>query len=536
MIDFLAQNPTLRLFLVIGAGYLLGSLRWRGFSLGIAAVLFAGLALGAWAPGRLELPPLVSTLGLSLFVYTMGLASGPGAVTSFRRHGLRLTVLVTGTLLLTALICLGLGRWLGLSGPHAAGVFCGALSNTPALAAQLDWMQRNHPEASEAVRIAPALGFSVASPFGVGGLLLMMAAFLRVRPPARHKSPQAPVNVTYRITGRKPNGNALEADWVQRETGMIVSRRLRAGHQEVVDSDCILEVGDLVAVVGTDEQHTRFRGWLGEPVNVHLEQSGHEVQYKRFFLSNRDLIGLRLREMPREMLGGATITRVRRGDVEMTANPDLRLEWGDVIRVVAPASRVAQLGRLFGDSLDSLAHSDLFPMALGMVLGVLLGSVPLPLGNPPYPTLGVAGGTLTVALVLGCLGRTGNIVWTLPLEANLALRQIGLLFFLAPVGILAGGQFAQAFSQDGLRLVILGGALTSLCTLAILLAGSRWLRLQPAEVLGVLSGVHTQPAALAYALESTADPSVEVAYAAAYPLAMIAKILLGTWLLNLFPT
>jgi len=525
MFETLLANPTLRLFLVIGLGCLLGSVRVRGFTLGVAGVLFAGIALGVWGPGRYELPPLISTLGLALFVYTMGLASGPQAVVSLRRHGLRLAVLVCGTLFSCALICLAVGHALGLPREQMAGVFCGALTNTPALAAQLEWLQRNQPSAPESLKVGPAVGYALAYPFGVAGLLLLIAVRGRG---SQAKKPSRPVNVTYRITCRKPNGNALEADWVQHHTGMIVSRRLRAGHQQVVEADSILELEDLVAVVGTAEQHQEFGALLGQSVDVHLEQQGQEVQFRRYFLSRRELVGKRLGELPR--LGRAVVTRVRRGDVEMMAHPDLRLEWGDVVRVVVPAEQ--DLSPLFGDSLESLAHSDFFPMALGMVLGVLLGSLPLPLGGPPYPTLGVAGGTLVAGLMLGYLGRTGSLVWTLPLEVNLALRQFGLLLFLAPIGIMAGGQFASALSHDGGRLLLLGAVLTSICSLTVLQFGSRWLGLGQAEVLGLLSGVHTQPAALAYAQDVTADPAVEVAYAAVFPLAMISKILLATWLLT----
>ncbi len=526
MFSLLQQNPTLRLFLVIGVGYILGSIRIRGFSLGVAAVLFAGVALGAWGPGQFELPPLVATLGLALFVYTMGLACGPGALASLRRHGIRLAILVCGSLLLSALLCLGLGRWLGLPAEQSAGVFCGALTNTPALAAQLEWLQRNANSSSEAVKAAPAVGYSLAYPFGVGGLLLLMAFYSRKLEPASR--PARPVNITYRITQHKPNGNLLEADWVQRETGMVVSRRLHIGHQQVVLADTVLELDDLVAVVGTPEQHALHGSRLGQPMDAHLEQQSQEVQFRRYFLSRRELVGRRLKELHALGLGSALVTRIRRGDLEMTADPELRLEWGDVLRVVVPAE--CDLSPLFGDSLESLAHTDLFSMSLGMVLGVLLGSLPLPLGPPPYPTLGVAGGTLVVGLLLGYLGRTGSQVWTIPLEANLALRQIGLLFFLAPIGIMAGGQFAAAMQHEGLRLILLGALITSLSSLSLLVLGARWLKLPPAEILGLLAGAHTQPAALAYASDRSCDPAVEVTYAAIFPLAMITKILLATWL------
>ena len=525
MFSLLLHNPTLRLFVVIGAGYVLGSIRIGGFSLGVAAVLFAGLALGAWGPGQFELPPLISNLGLALFVYTMGLACGPGAPGSLRRYGLRMASLVIASLALSAVLCLGIGRWAGLPLQQVAGVYCGAITNTPALAAQLEWLQRNRPGDSQTVQVGPAVGYSLAYPFGVGGLLLLMAFYSRKMRPATQ--PQRPVAVTYRISERKPNGNFLEADWLQHETGLVISRRLRAGHQQVVLADTVLEPDDLVAAVGTPDQHAQHGPRLGKPVPVHLEQQGQEVQYRRYFLSRRELVGKHLRDL---VLGGAVVTRVRRGDLEMTADPDLRLEWGDVLRVVEPVD--CELEPVFGDSLESLAHTDLFPMALGMVLGVLLGSLPLPLGAPPYPTLGVAGGTLVVGLVLGHMGRTGPLVWTMPLETNLALRQIGLLFFLAPIGIMAGGQFASALEHEGLRLIGLGALVTSFSSLSLLILGRRWLQLSPAEVLGLLCGAHTQPAALAYASDRSRDPAVEVTYAAVFPVAMILKILIATWLLT----
>lgn len=525
-LSLLEHNPTLRLFLVIGLGYAVGSLRWRGFSLGVAAVLFAGIALGIMGPGRFELPPLISTLGLTLFVYTMGLASGPGAVASLRRHGPRLPLLVCGLLLGVALLCIRVGDWLGLPREQTAGVFCGGLTNTPALAAQLEWLQQRNPTAPESLRLAPAVGYSLAYPFGVAGLLLVIGWLGRRQPRATTASDR-PINITYRITQRKPNGNALEAEWVQRETGLIVSRCLHSGHQRVVQGDDLLEIDDLVAVVGTPEQHALHGQMLGVPLELHLEQQGQEVQYHTYVLSRRCWVGKCIHDLN---LGAAVVTRVRRGDVEVIAHPELRLEWGDVLRVVVPAGQ--NLAPLFGDSLETLAHSDFFPMALGMVLGVLLGNLPLPLAGPPYPTLGVAGGTLLVGLALGYLGRTGGLVWTLPLEANLVLRQIGLLFFLAPVGIAAGGQFAGAWAHGGARLLLLGAIVTSASALAFGILGQRWLGLKGADLMGMLAGVHTQPAGLALARDLTHDPAADVAYSAVFPLAMIGKIVLATWLLS----
>lgn len=528
VIELLA-NPTLCLFLVIGLGYLFGSVSWRGFSLGVAAVLFVGLAVGAWQPGRFELPPVVSTLGLALFVYTMGLASGPGAVAAIRRQGLQLTLGIAAVLAVTALVAVLATRVLQLDPGQAAGAFCGALTNTPALAAQLERLS-GHPD--EAARIAPALGYALTYPFGVGGLLLLMAGFAArpsVRAEQQDLSQAHPdvVNLTYRITTKKPNGNFLEADWVREATGMVVSRRRRGSEQQVATGDMVLEPGDLVAVVGTAEQHEQFGAVLGEVSTEHLEQVSREVVYARFFMSNREWIERTLGELP--LSPDVVVTRVRRADVEIPATPNFRLQWGDVVRVVMPADKSPQVERLFGDSMSTVAHTDFMPMALGMVLGVLVGSVPLPFGGE----LGVAGGALLVGLALGYLGRTGPIIWTMPLDANLALRQFGLLLFLASVGIMAGGQFGQAFAQDGVRLMAVGVVLTGLNSLGCLLVCRRLLRMDAADCLGALAGAHTQPAALAYAQQRLPSSGVEVTYSAVFPTAMIVKIFLGSWLIDL---
>lgn len=522
--SLLESNKILLLFVVIGLGHVIGSLRVGRFSFGVAGVLFAGILVGGLAPGRLELHPTIPTLGLVLFVYCIGLATGPGVFEAFRTpRGLRLSLLTVLAVAGSALVALGITRAAGLPAAAGAGLFCGGVTNTPALAAQVEYLQQRRRDAS-----GPVVGYSVAYPFGVLGLFLVMHLFSQGRlfrevELWKQKSGGGKVLArTYRVTRLKPNGNQLEANWLQGECGLVISRRLHQGQLERVGPEDVLSPGDIVLAVGTEEMHRRADELLGELSSEHPEINP-ALAYRRFFVSNRDIVGRPLGEL--ELDG--TITRVRRGDLEMTADPDLVLALGDVVRVVARPERLPELERFFGDSLEAAVHP-LLSVSVGMVAGVLLGSLPLPTGG----SLGAAGGTLVAGLVLGRLGRTGNLIWTMSLEANLTLRHVGLVLFLATVGLTAGGQFVPALKAHGPGLLLAGAAVTLTSALLLVAGGRLWLRENLVPLLGVMAGAHTQPAALAYARALVGSEGVEVGYAAVFPVAMLSKIILATLLLG----
>lgn len=541
--DLLAGSVTLRLFAVIGLGYVVGAVRVRGFSLGVAAVLFVGLGLGAWDPTAFNIPGVVADIGLALFVYTIGLASGSGVFRALQTsEGVRLTLLTASAVLLAAGVTLGLARFVSLPGAQAAGLFCGATTNTPALAAQLEMQQRLAKLSTEPVDLeGPAVGYSVAYPFGVLGVFLIMSLLMRATNPeselAEHEKHSGGgrgqvYSRNYRVTKLKPNTNQLEVAWVTEQCGLVVARRMHEGTLDTVEPDTVLAVGDIVVAVGNDEMHAQAVQMLGEPTEDHLEQQHGQVTYRRFFVSNEELVGQTLESLHLEAKFRVTVTRVRRGDVEVPADHRWIFEEGDVVRVVGRASDLEKAGKFFGDSLEQIAHTDYLSVSLGMVLGVLVGSIPIPVGSVPYPTLGVAGGCLVVALVLGKLRRTAKIVWTVSLEANLALRQIGLLFFLASVGIKAGGQFVHAMETNGL--VLMGcGAVVTLTSALVLAMGGRRLGINLIPLLGVLAGAHTQPACLAYANSLVKSDGVNIGYSSVFSVAMITKIVVATSLLSL---
>ncbi|MCX5752160.1 MAG: transporter [Candidatus Krumholzibacteria bacterium] len=540
ILDVLAGNPILLLFSTIGLGYLAGNIRILGFKLGVAAVLFVGMAFGA-LDGRLALPDHIYVIGLVLFVYAIGLQSGTGFFASFRKRGLRLNLFAVAILCAAAAFAVVLKSVMGLSAPSVAGLFCGALTNTPALAATVETIENMKgalpPEAMKLYLESPVVTFGLAYPFGVLGVILWFFLFIKLfridfakEEAARLKeSGRGTIaSRTFRITNPAIDGKTVaEALVALGEPGFVLSRIQQGDTISVVLPNTILAGGDLIVAVGSPDALERARIIFGELSAEHLPETAGNVSYRRIFVSNTQVIGKTLRELDLHKLFDATITRLRRGDVDFVPSSDTILEAGDRIRVVARRDNIEAISKYFGDSIRSISETDYLSLSLGVVLGVLLGMIAFPLPNGTVFRLGFAGGPLIVGLVLGKLERTGPIIWGLPYTANLVLRQVGLVFFLAAIGTKAGPGFGATFRTGGWGLIAAGALITSLVAVAAILAGYKFLRLPMSAVMGVVSGMHTQPACLAYANQQAANELPNIWYAAVYPASMIAKILLA---------
>jgi putative transport protein len=506
--------------------------------LGLAGVLFAGLGLTAWLGAdspKFVLAPELKEVGLVVFVYAVGLMSGPGFFSAFRSRGLKLNLAIFAALIVGALVALFGGRSLGLSSGQIAGAFCGALTNTPALGAASDRLA-NTPFALD-----PALGYSVTYPFGVLGALLLLKAFARKRR-ERLLTELAELEATRTEALFLKNYEVCNTDIVNRsigemrlrdEAGVIVSRLKRRGKVLVVTKYTAFELGDVVTAVGPKAALEQAVALFGRGSSEHLESTRDTIDFRRVLLSKKELVGKSLVDLELDRRFNAQVTRLRRADVDLLPTPDTRLEMGDRLRIVAPRDQFPRIGEFFGDSERALAEIDYLALALGLVIGLLLAEVPLSVFGSELK-LGVAGGPLLVALVLGRLGRSGPFVWTIPYEANAVLRELGLLLFLAGVGVSAGGQLMRAVQEHGLALAGLG-ALVTLTTTAVALGLLRlWAKAGVVTSLGSTTGMQTQPATLAVAYE-TANRSDEVyvSYAVVYPVAMIGKILLAQLLVLL---
>jgi putative transport protein len=527
MVRLLAENPLLLLFMVAAIGYPIGQLRVAGANLGVGAVLFAGLAIGAIDPS-LKLPEIVYLLGLVLFVYTVGLANGASFVTALvRGRGLRINALVVLVLVLMAGLTLVMQRLLHLSPPVAAGMFAGTLTNTPALAAELEFLRHAGAASAE-----PVVAYSLTYPVGVLGMIVaLMIARRRMRPlaqPERASITMVVARVTNPDATAEPLGELARAQLWHTSFGRIK----RGDELRVATPEVRLLLGDLVTVIGQPSELTRLVAWMGNVASDHIDHDRSELDTRRIFVSNREVAGHTLRDLDLPVRFGAVVTRVRRGDVDFVPDDGTIIELGDRLRVLAHRATIGDVTHFLGDSYRELSEMDVLTFSLGCALGLGLGLVPVPLPGGVELRLGLAGGPLVVALLLGHLGRTGPILWTLPYSVNLTVRQLGLVLFLSGIGTRAGYDFVRYLASGGGLLTFAAGAGMTLSAAALTLwAGATLLHLPFGTLAGTLAGLQTQPAVLGFALEQSKDESPNVGYATVYPVAMIAKVLLGQILL-----
>ena len=538
MIETLVANPLLVLFVVVAIGYPLGRLKVAGFSLGAAAVLFAGLAVGSLDP-NMTIPSVMYLFGLLLFVYTIGLAGGPSFFASFQRQGLRDNAMVVAVLLFAALLTAGLTYGLGLPASLGAGLFAGSLTNTPALASLLELL-----EASPTADPLPTIAYAVAYPVGVIGVIIVLQVFQNLTKtdyPNEAKrlkdlgaSGEHLVNVTIKVI-REDIGEYSVEGWRQRGNWQVIFGRVRrAGEINVVFPHSVLHFGDEVSIIGADEDVAQVAAFLGEVSEDHLEFERSQLDFRRLFVSNPDVAQRTLAELKMPERYGCLITRVRRGDLDLLPHADMRLELGDRVRVVARREAMPGIVEALGDSYRAVSEIDMVAFSLGIALGLLVGLIPIPLPNGMVFRLGVAGGPLITALILGTLGRSGRIVWQLPYSANVTLRQLGLVLFLAGVGTSSGYAFVNTLARGGGVQLFLAGALITVVTTSLTLGVGYYLfKIPMSLLLGIVSGVCTQPAVLAFAGEQTHNDLPNIGYATVFPIATVIKILLAQMLLLL---
>ena len=526
--DIAAEQPLLLLTVIMAIGGALGSIRIRSFSLGPAAVLFTALAFSAY-DDRLRLPVILGVFGLAVFAYVIGVGAGPSFFAAMRTGGRTLGVVIAALLVGGLVTVLG-AHAAGLDGPILSGIYAGALTNTPALAAATEaW-------ASD----LPTVGYSVTYLFGVLGMLLAAMIGMRLAAP---RTALAPVVVdtppptldgmTVRVeTAGLPDLGTLSEQYDHRIVFSRIMRGDAPGHPGIVDiatDDAVPVPGDILTVIGDQETLHAFASAVGHPSSVALTLDRSQVDYRRIAVSNPKVAGQALGTLHLRRRFGAVATRVRRGDVDLLATDDLLLQVGDRVRVVAPRTRMQDVTEFLGDSERGAAAYSITSLSLGLALGVLLGELEFPLPGGGAFALGLAGGPLLVGLIVGRAGRTGPVLWTLPHSVASTLSQLGMMLFLAYAGSNAGSALAEALgSPTGPRLLAVG-ALVTVVTAGVVILGGRLLAGTYGPRLGgILAGTQTQPAVLAYANEQTRDDArVNLGYALVYPAAMIVKVVVA---------
>ncbi|MEO6739816.1 MAG: putative transporter, partial [Chthoniobacteraceae bacterium] len=529
-------NAVLVLSLVAAAGLLLAGVRVRGIGLGVAGVLFAGIAFGHFG---FTIPhdvlDFTREFGLILFVFTIGLQLGPGFFASLRKDGLHLNILALVIVILGGALTVLAGKIGGIGFPAAFGLFSGATTNTPSLGAvqqTLAIVGHTPPETAA----LPALAYAATYPGGVIGIitvLLLLRVMFRISPEreaaALRGGSEPLVRASFLIENKNLDGLCIADILGRLETVVVISRILPANHGEVVlaKEDALLHLGDCVLAVGTPHGLEQFEKMVGVRVETDLMRTLGDVDFRIVSVTQPRVIGRTIGDLTLDLIEAATITRVQRGDVEMTAHDDTRLQFGDRLRIVGSARGLDRATALLGNSQEALNVTNFVPIFLGIALGIVAGALPLRIPGIPLPVrLGIAGGPLLLAIFLSRAGRIGPMLLRMPPSANLALRELGITLFLACVGLKAGPHFIPTvMSGRGAMWFAAGLVITIVPLLAVGIWARAVKKLNFMTISGLLAGSMTDPPALAFACAVSKSDAPSVSYAAVYPLTMFARIL-----------
>jgi len=521
---------------VIAAGLVIGQVKIRGINLGVAGVLFSGLLAGHFQfKINSEVAEFVREFGLILFVYTIGLQVGPGFVSSLKRNGLQLNFVAAWIVLCGAAIAVMLHVFAGISVPAVVGMFAGATTNTPSLAAAQQTL-KEIPGLGLSDLNMPALGYAVCYPFGIVGIILSMIFIRRLfklnpEEQAKLYAQETDGHKTllevqdFKIENVNLQGCSLDRVPLP-AGGVVISRILHGGQMTLVQPDTRLSIGDIVRVVGPKSLLESLVLILGPQVKGEWNAAKENLKVLRIVVTRHAVAGKKIEELD-PFLYGVAVTRIIRQGLELAALQGMEIELADTLVVVGDEQGLSRFSAVVGNSLRHLDHPQLIPVFVGIALGVIVGSWPIHLPGVPSPLrLGLAGGPLLVSIILSRIGRIGKLFWYMPPGANYMLREIGIAMFLACVGLRSGGQFVETlFAGQGI-LWVLGGALI---TAVPLLTGALWMKLAAKAnyltICGLLAGSMTDPPALAFANQQASSNAQVVAYAAVYPLVMILRVI-----------
>lgn len=534
MIQLLSDNPLLLLFVVASLGYLVGSIKIKGASLGVAGILFTGLLFGAIDPD-LQIPEIVLLLGLSIFVYSIGLSSGPAFFNAYRTNKTRDFVFIISTLVFSGLIATALWLAFGFSAGAIAGIYSGSTTNTAALAGVIDIITNSMSQEAGSKMIQDAVvGYSFSYPIGVlGGIVAILALekLLKIDYGAemvqlRKSYPldQELTSATVEITNHEICDICLRDLLKVHDWNVVFGRLYQDGKISLSHWDTMFTLGDSIMVVGSPTEIEHVTQVLGKPGDLSLAHDRKEYDVRRIFVSDPMLVGRTISSLNIKEKYNAIITRIRRGDIEMLARGDTVIELGDRIRFIARREDLKELSAFFGDSYHKASRINVFTFGLGIGLGLILGNIEFSLGSTFNFQLGYAGGPLIVGLLLGAVRRTGPVNWTLPYSANVTLQQIGLILLLAAIGVRSGNAFVQSLSLEGLLFFLAGTVISLLTAMAILFVGYKTFKMPFTFLSGIVSN---QPAILDFAMSRANNRIPEFGYTLMFPIALISKIVIA---------
>ncbi len=534
----LLAEQMLVLFAILAIGSWVGSLSIRGLSLGAAGVLFTALVFGHFG---LTVPKEVMDLGLLLFVYAVGISAGPRFFRTFRRRGIQYVIIALVTVGVGALATIGVKYLFGLPYELASGLYTGAMTCTPALAAAIDVIERIAPGTSAAVSV----GYGIAYPFSMIGVVLLvqfMPRLLRRNVRAEeslwHEEKQAETPAleirAFIITNPNCVGKHLAEMHLHRMVQANVTRIKRGDKVYPASPDFVMQHGDMIMAVGSPAELEKMRLLLGEEAHdTGMEDASTGVVFMDVEVRQESLSGKTLAELHLWDQYGVLVTRIRRQGLEFTPAGNINLEMGDSIRVVGETEAAEAFAKQVQGSARKGEETNMVTFFFGLLLGIALGSIPLNLPNGMTVKLGMAGGAFIVSLLVGHFGRIGPFRLYVPAAARSLSRELGLMLFLAGAGVNAGAHFVQIIQQQGWSLLLAGVLISTLSVAAGIVVMHRFYRMNLLATMGALCACMTNPPGLGSANAQTETDLPALSYASVYPVALIFKILIAQGLVEI---
>lgn len=525
---------------VIAAGVLLGKIKFFGISLGVTFVLFVGILAGHFGfTGNPAILSFVQDFGLILFVFCIGLQVGPSFFSSFKRGGITLNLLAVGIVFLNIAVALIL--YFALQGrvdiPMMVGILCGAVTNTPGLGAANEALQQLHYQGPEI-----AMGYACAYPLGVMGIILSMIIIRYIcRVDVQRDSDEIqkeeeanphmkPYTISLKVQNEALSGKTLSQVQNFLARDFVCTRIIQDGHMITPNANTVLRLGDRMFLVCAEDDSEAIMAFIGPKIEQDWDapnQQDKPMVSRRILVTQPNINGKTLGELHFSSMYGVNVTRVNRSGMDLFAARQLRLQVGDRVMVVGPQDAIERVANLLGNQLRRLDHPNIVTIFVGILCGILFGSLPIAIPGMPTPVkLGLAGGPLIISILIGRFGHKVKLVTYTTMSANLMLREVGLVLFLASVGIKAGENFVQMVVEgDGVLYVGLGFLITFI-PLVITGIVARWHhRVNYFTLMGLIAGSNTDPPALAYANQIAGNDAPAVGYSTVYPLTMFLRIL-----------
>lgn len=525
---------------VIAAGVLLGKIKFFGISLGVTFVLFVGILAGHFGfTGNPAILSFVQDFGLILFVFCIGLQVGPSFFSSFKRGGITLNLLAVGIVFLNIAVALIL--YFALQGrvdiPMMVGILCGAVTNTPGLGAANEALQQLHYQGPEI-----AMGYACAYPLGVMGIILSMIIIRYIcRVDVQRDSDEIqkeeeanphmkPYTISLKVQNEALSGKTLSQVQNFLARDFVCTRIIQDGHMITPNANTVLRLGDRMFLVCAEDDSEAIMAFIGPKIEQDWDATNQQdkpMVSRRILVTQPNINGKTLGELHFSSMYGVNVTRVNRSGMDLFAARQLRLQVGDRVMVVGPQDAIERVANLLGNQLRRLDHPNIVTIFVGILCGILFGSLPIAIPGMPTPVkLGLAGGPLIISILIGRFGHKVKLVTYTTMSANLMLREVGLVLFLAGVGIKAGENFVQMVVEgDGVLYVGLGFLITFI-PLVITGIVARWHhRVNYFTLMGLIAGSNTDPPALAYANQIAGNDAPAVGYSTVYPLTMFLRIL-----------